>query len=144
MALPGGGMQCRFCRVQARTKASLRTFRAIPCRGRFRLRAHSTHRLNAAHGVLWCGACGAYAVERMVALSKPCPRKPLSAAAGQRLARLRAGEVPAASELAASRLGGLLRGVSTGVQPVAREARPVGVYLRLQPEVATSRLQEQL
>ena len=141
VALGEGGWRCQLCRVRARTKASLRTFRAIPCRGLFNARAHPSHRLQLSHGLVWCGVCGAYAVEKMVGLSKQCPLRPPSAAAGQRLTRLRGGIVPEASVRAATRLSGLVR--PTQQTPAARErgssTSPVGVYLRLQPELAAAR-----
>ena len=104
IALAGGGWKCRVCRVTARTKASLRTFRAVPCRGAFAGRIHASHKVRYTKGVLWCGRCGAYAVEKVVCLSRQCPGNPQSSAAGQRRVRLRAGRVPAASENAAARL----------------------------------------
>ena len=150
VALRGGGWRCRLCRVRARTKASIRTFRALPCRGQFVARAHPSHRLKVSQGIVWCGSCGAYAVEKMVGLSKPCPQHPPSAAAGQRLSRLRGGIVPGASVGAASRLTSLGRPTQQpqSVDLAASERREggsavgslsVGVYLRLQPEVAAAR-----
>ena len=141
VALGGGGWRCQLCRVRARTKASLRTFRAVPCRGLFIARAHPSHRLQVSRGLVWCGACGAYAVEKMVGLSKQCPLHPPSAAAGQRLTRLRSGVVPPSSVGAASGLSGL--GQPTLRAQAARDGRAssssVGVYLRLQPELAAAR-----
>ena len=121
-----------MCRVRARTKASLRTFKAVPCRGLFKARAHASHKLRVARGLVWCSACGAYAVEKMVGLARACPGAPPSAAAGQRLAKLRGGIVPPASVEAASAWADLA--------PRDRHVTSAsGVHLRLQPEVAASR-----
>ena len=141
VAMGGGGWRCRLCRVRARTKASLRTFWALPCRGLFIARAHTSHRLQVSHGLVWCGVCGAYAVEKMVGLSKPCPLHPPSAAAGQRLTRLRGGIVPRASADAASRLSGLGQPAQQSLVSRVSEgsSSSVGVYLRLQPELAAAR-----
>ena len=102
--LRGGGVRCQRCRLHARTKTSARTFRAIPCKGAFAARVHASHRVRNNKGVLWCGRCGAYSVERLVGLSKPCPGRPPSAAAAQRLLLLRSSSVPAVSTKAVTRL----------------------------------------
>ena len=104
VALRSGGWRCKRCRVHARTKASLRTFRAVPCKGSFAARAHVSHRLRVTQGVVWCGRCGAYAVEKVVGLARECPGHPVTAASAQRLLLLRNGHVPGASEKAARRL----------------------------------------
>ena len=141
VALGGGAWRCQLCRVRARTKASLRTFRAVPCKGLFLARAHSSHALQLSRGLVWCGACGAYAVEKMVGLTRVCPGHPPSAAARQRLTKLRRGAVPLSSVGAANALSGLeqpsFRAQETRGSSSA--ASPLGVYLRLQPEVAAAR-----
>ena len=132
VALGGGAWRCQLCRVRARTNASLRTFKAVSCRGLFTARAHASHRLRVARGIVWCSACGAYAVEKMVGLARACPGAPPSATAGQRLAMLRGGIAPPASVGAAAAWADL--------GPRHRQGTSVsGVYLRLQPEVAASR-----
>ena len=93
--------------MHARTKASLRTFRAVPCKGSFAARAHASHRLRLCKGVVWCGRCGAYAVEKVVGLARECPGHPMTAASAQRLLLLRNGLVPGSSEKAARRLSTL-------------------------------------
>ena len=105
--LAEGGWRCRRCRARALTKASLRTFRAIPCRGAFAGRVHQSHRLRSKQGVIWCGRCGAYGVEKLVGLTLPCPGRPSSAAAAQRLLLLRSKQVPSVSQPAARRLSTL-------------------------------------
>ena len=170
--LRGGGWHCKLCRIRAITKASVRTFRAVPCRGNFLSRAHPSHTLSVLEGVVWCGRCGAYSVEKMVGLARPCPGHPTTPSSARRLQLLRGGEVPAASENAAVRLSLADHASSTSDagfgQPVAQTpaaepraeahsprlaaarprrdsevrafpATPVGVYLRLQPDVAAER-----
>ena len=142
-----GGWRCSVCRVRAVTKASLRTFRAVPCKGSFLARVHGSHNAFVENGVVWCGRCGAYGIEKVVSLARPCPGHPPTPSNAHRLAALRDGVVPAVSQPAAARLepvSGPRPPQATSVvrgraRPPRGRVSPVGVYLRLQPEVAAER-----
>ncbi len=87
----GGRFECAVCRKLAHTPAGARRMSRAVCGGAISPNIHSSHRLFASHGTLWCGNCGAYSTRWPRRLVQSCAGRPCSQAQRNVLRRLLAG-----------------------------------------------------
>ncbi len=117
-----GYFECSACKQIAYTVMGARRMRTAPCGGSIGHATHQTHRIHTSQGVVWCGACGAFAARWPRQLIQVCPRRPRSQAQRNVLRRLWAGLPPTtASYLAeAARADGIPVGSVDVVTDAAR------------------------
>ena len=85
---------CRTCGRIAKGTQGLARLGRLACKGSAVKQVHATHDMISHDGISWCPRCGAFATRRMRKLLRPCSGAPTSAAAAQRLTRLKEGKPP--------------------------------------------------